>query len=85
MATESMLTTVDNPYSPFTEWAEWYEFDYRHGYHTPGLLARVAFLSDEMSDDDEFDTLEAAMDEIVSENVSGVHKKVTRDSSEEPI
>jgi hypothetical protein len=81
MAIDTMLTTVDNPYDPFTEWDDWFAYDYRLGYHTPGLLARIAIVSDEMSDADLAMTIEAAIDEIVSENVFGVHKKVSRDTA----
>lgn len=79
MATESMLTTVDNPWDPFTHWDEWYSFDSMKGYHTPGLLARIAITSDEMSDADITYTIDQAIDEIVSENVSGMHTKITRE------
>lgn len=78
---ESMLTTVDNPYDPFTNFDEWYAYDYRKGYHTPGLLARVAVVSDELSEADYDLAVESAIDEIVSENVSGIHKKVTRSAT----
>ncbi len=37
-----MLTTIDNPFNPFTEWADWYRFDTDMGYNTCGLLDRVA-------------------------------------------
>lgn len=82
MATESMLTTVDNPYDPFTQYEDWFAFDSRKGYHSPGLLARIAIVSDEMSDADQSLTLEQAIDEIVRENVSGLHKKVMRETQE---
>lgn len=85
MAVEAMLTTVDNPYDPFTEWDEWFAYDYRKGYHTPGLLARIAITSDDMNEEDLSLTLNMAIDEIVSENVSGVHRKVTREISETPV
>jgi hypothetical protein len=75
---ECMLTTYDNPYDPFTEWDEWYAWDMRAGYDTPGLLARVAYSSDELSDVDRFLAIQDAIDEIVRENVSGMHRKVTR-------
>ena len=42
MVTEYMLTTIDNPYSPFTQFDEWLEFDTLKGYNTCGYLARVA-------------------------------------------
>jgi hypothetical protein len=79
MMIEYMLTTTDNPYDPFTEFDEWFAFDTRHGYHTSGLLDRVAVLSDSLSDSDQILAIEQAIDEIVSENVSGMHKKVSRE------
>ena len=73
---EYMLTTVDNPYDPFTEWDEWYAWDQSAGYHTPGFLARVARLSDELSEADQHLAIQDAIDEIVRENVLGVFRKV---------
>jgi hypothetical protein len=72
-----MLTTVDNPYDPFTQYEEWYAFDLRAGYHSTELLARIVITSDELSDADQSLAIELAIDEIVRENVSGMHKKVT--------
>ena len=72
------LTTVDNPWNPFTEYDEWYLFDTQRGYNSPALLARVAITSDELSDADQALAIEQAIDEIVRENVSGMHRKVTR-------
>jgi hypothetical protein len=75
---EYMLTTVDNPYDPFTQWDEWYAWDRQAGYHTPGLLDRIARLSDELSDADYHLAIQQAIDEIVRENVMAVHRKVKR-------
>ena len=77
MVEEFMLTTVDNPYDPFTEWDQWYRFDEAHGYHSTGLLARVVKSSDDLSDADQELAIDQAIDEIVKENVSGMHKKVS--------
>jgi hypothetical protein len=73
-----LLTTVDNPFDPFTQWDEWYAWDMSAGYNTPGLLARVALTSDEISDADYILAIQAAMDEIVRENISGMHMMVQR-------
>jgi hypothetical protein len=73
-----MLTTVDNPFDPFTQWDEWYVWDQNAGYCTPGLLARIAHHSDELSDIDQHLAIQQAIDEIVRENVSGMHRKVSR-------
>jgi hypothetical protein len=74
-----MLTTVDNPYNPFDEWDAWLVYDEAHGYNTSGLLARIAFTSDELSEADQALSIRQAIDEVVRENVSGLHRKVSRD------
>jgi len=77
---QSMLTTTDNPYDPFDDYDEWSAYDNRMGYNTPGLLARITITSDELSEPDQYLAIDQAIDEIVSENVSGIYKKVSRDS-----
>lgn len=81
MVTESMLTTVDNPFDPFTQYDEWNRFDTTHGYHSAALLARVLITSEELSEPDQELAIDMAIDEIVKENVSGMHRKVTRSVS----
>lgn len=75
----SMLTTVDNPFDPFDQFDEWMVWDVSHGYNTCAFLARVAVVSDDLSEADQELAVELAIDEIVSENVSGMHRKLTRD------
>lgn len=76
---ESMLTTVDNPYNPFTEWDDWLGFDTRMGYHTTTFLARIVQTSSELSDVDEEIAIDQGIDEIVRENVNGMYRKVSRE------
>jgi len=78
---EYMLTTVDNPFDPFTRFDEWYAYDVSMGYCTSSLLDRVAMLSDELSEPDTALVLQEAIDEIVQENVSGMWRKVSRGSN----
>lgn len=75
---EYMLTTVDNPYDPFTQWDEWLSWDDQAGYHTPGLLARIARVSPDLSEADQTQAVQMAIDECVEMNVLGVLKKVKR-------
>lgn len=70
-----MLTTVDNPYDPFTEWDDWLEFDVQHGYNTCGYLARMALTSEEFTDELNDVIVEAAIDAIVSTDPSGLYVK----------
>jgi hypothetical protein len=74
-AATHMLTTVDNPYDPFTQWDEWWEFDTSKGYNTASFLARIAKVSDDLSESDQTEAIESAIDEIVKENVRGIYKK----------
>ncbi len=71
-----MLTTVDNPFDPSTDYDEWDAFDRAHGYNTSGLLARIVVTSDQLSDEDQSKAIEQAIDEIVSENSLGIYRKV---------
>lgn len=77
---EYMLTTFDNPFDPFTRFDEWYSYDVRLGYNTSAFLDRVAKLSDETSEADQVLAIQDAIDEIVQENVSGMWRKVSRNS-----
>lgn len=79
----TMLTTIDNPFSPFTQWDEWYAFDEQKGYHTCGYLARIAETSIEFSDEENNEALDRAMDEICRLNINGLYKKVMDITKEE--
>lgn len=75
----SMLTTIDNPFDPFTQFDSWFQFDEEKGYHTCQFLAKVSKASSEMSESDYEREIERAIDEIVKFNVRGIDKKVTND------
>lgn len=77
-----MLSTVDNPWNPFIHFDEWYAWDIAAGYHSMALLARIAKVSDDLSDADVSDIIERAIEEVVQENVLGVFVKVTPDMVE---
>ena len=76
--TEYMLTTVDNPFDPFTRFDEWNTYDISMGYNSLAFLARVAYTSHELSDADQVLSIQNAIDQIVEENVSGMWRKVSR-------
>jgi len=78
---EYMLTTVDNPFDPFDQFDEWFSWDRQAGYNSPSLLARIAKVSDELSDADQTVAINDAIDEICQENVTGMFTKVSRSSS----
>jgi hypothetical protein len=82
---ESMLTTIDNPYNPFTQFDDWYAFDVGMGYNTCSYLSRIAIVSEELSDADIDLAIERAIDEILELNLTGKYIKVTKDSFESRV
>lgn len=79
---QHMLSTIDNPYNPFTHYDEWYAYDTSSGYHSASFLARIAVSSSDLSDADQAKAIEDAIDEIVKENVSGVFVKISNTKTE---
>jgi len=58
---DTMLTTIDNPFDPFTQFDEW---------------KRFAKTSDELSETDEAIAINQAIDEIINLNILGIYRKV---------
>ena len=71
-----MLTTIDNIYDPFTQFTLWLLRDQELGYNTCGYLARIAKLTDDMTQKEEDEEIERAIDEIIELNPLGVYIKV---------
>ena len=76
---EVMLTTIDNPFDPFTQFDEWKLFDESKGYNTCEYLARIVKSSDELSEPDQDLAITDAIEEIIRLNILGIYRKVERD------
>lgn len=77
MASDCMLTTIDNPFDPFEQFTSWLLFDKEKGYDSCERLARIARLSDDMSQKEIDEETERAIDEIIFYDFMNVYKKVT--------
>lgn len=80
----SMITTVDNPYDPRTDFEAWYMWDTGHGYNTSAYLDRVAAVSEEFPEAIRDRQVEDAIDEIIAIHNGGMYKKL-RVEDIEPI
>ena len=78
MANECMLTTVDNPFDPFEQFTSWRLFDLEKGYNSRERLARFVELSDDLSEVEENEIIERAIDEIIKYDILNIFKKVIR-------
>ena len=80
---EALLTTVDNEWDPFDNFAEWYSRDLQLAREqdrrsASGYLAIIMANSDDVSDNEFNQVMNDAIDEIVELDLSGTFKKVTR-------
>lgn len=62
---EWAATTKDNPYSPFTQFDDWFHYDVLAGYYTCSYLDRLWQGSTDASEFDQFNSLQLAIDELV--------------------
>lgn len=59
------ITTVDNPWNPFTNWDEWFRYDMGQGYYTCQRLARLAPISDVLPESINNETIHEAMNQLL--------------------
>ena len=81
MENNCMLTTFDNPFDPFEQFTSWFMFDVEKGYNSCGYLARIANLTDDMSDQEVDDEIERAIDEIIQYDFMNIYKKVKKNTT----
>ena len=82
MGNEVMLTTFDNPFDPFEQFDSWFLFDVEKGYNTCSYLARIAKISDDMTQKEIDEENERAIDEIIRYDFLNIYKKVTKTAAE---
>lgn len=75
------LSTCDNPFDPYENFSSWFMYDIEKGYDCCGYLARIAKLSDEMTQKEIDEEIERAIDEILEYDLMGVYLKVRKESA----
>ena len=73
-----MLTTADNPFDPFEQFDDWFLFDIEKGYNSCGYLGRIAKTSEQLSDEENDEEVERAINEIIKYDFMNIYKKVKR-------
>ena len=81
MNNECRLTTIDNPYDPFTQFNSWFLFDVEKGYNTCEYLARIAKTSDSFTEEENNSETERAIDEIIKYDFLNIYKKVKKNDN----
>ena len=78
------LTTFDNPFDPFEQFDEWLLYDKEKGYNSSEKVARIAQLSDDMTQREIDIEKERAIDEIIIHDFTNIYKKVTQKTKPYP-
>ena len=73
-----MLTTIDNPFNPWTQFESWNAFDLQKGYCSCALLARFVKTFDDAPDDVEEEDIREAIDDIIKLNPNGLYTRIYR-------
>ena len=73
------LTTFDNPFDPFKQFTSWLLYDKEKGYNTSEYLARIVNISSDMSEKEENEEIERAIDEIIKYDFLNIYKKVKKE------
>lgn len=72
------ITTIDNPYDPFTDYDNWLMFDIEKGYYTCSKLARLSKVTDDMTEKELIEEEERAIDRLIEIDPLDIYKKVNR-------
>ena len=79
---EVRLTTNDNPFDPFDDFASWFIYDSQKGYDSCAKVARVVNSTNSMTDDEQLAALNDAIDAIIAADPFDIYKKVYRKADE---
>ena len=77
-----MLSTIDNPFNPFEDYSSWLMFDKEKGYDSAERLMRIAKVTDDMTQKEENEEIERAIDEIIKYDFLNVYTKVSKTLNE---
>ena len=73
------ITTIDNPFNPFDDFDSWFMFDIEKGYYSSSKLARLTNLTDDMTEKEENEEVERAVDRLIEIDPLDIYIKVTRE------
>ena len=77
-----MLSTIDNPFNPFEDYSSWLMFDKEKGYDSAERLMRIAKITDDMTQKEENEEIERAIDEIIKYDILNVYIKISKTLNE---
>lgn len=80
MKRQVCITTIDNPFDPFDDYNSWFMFDVEKGYYTSSKIGRLAKTTDDMTEKEETEAIERAIDRLIEIDPLDIYKKIVRES-----
>lgn len=80
MLREASITTIDNPFNPFDDFTSWLMFDIEKGYYSHQKVARLTHLTDDMTQKEECEEVERAIDRLIEIDPLDIYIKVIRET-----
>ena len=71
-----MLTTMDNPFDPRTDYNLWHQWDEAQGYNTASYLARILQNFEKIDEEYTIEAIDEAQQSIMDNDMLGIYKKV---------
>lgn len=82
---EYLITTIDNPWNPFTHPNEWSAFDREHGYNTREKLATYILSTDDLGDNEKEADISFGQKLFLDADILGIYIRVKKDTDIKPV
>lgn len=80
MKRQICITTIDNPFDPFDDYNSWFMFDVEKGYYSSSKIARLVKTTNDMTEKEEIEAIERAIDRLIEIDPLDIYVKVVRES-----
>ena len=77
---QTTISTIDNPFNPFDDFTSWLMFDTEKGYYSSSKLARLTKLTDDMTEKEEAEEIERAVDRLIEIDPLDIYIKIVRET-----
>ncbi len=79
MSKKVYITTKDNPFNPYNEFDSWFAFDIEKNYYSCSKLARIVKTTNEMTEKEQKEEIERAIDRLIELDPLDIYKKIVID------
>ena len=76
---QANITTIDNPFNPFDDFTSWFMFDIEKGYYTSSKLARLVNITEDMTEKEEAEEIERAIDRLIEIDPLDLYIKIVEE------